>query len=161
MAMKLKKIVLSLIFSISTFALFGCSYSGLNTNNESLLEKGATYLGKNATSEIINVDSSDSWTIKNKNKDDSNYSVVSVNKTGETVGKYPVVRLVATEVNGDIKSAFAKREGREFITVIDGNEVYFRSIADENRKSIKEKMESSDDPDEYIKKISNYVFTRQ
>lgn len=159
--MKNNKIVLLFLIASITFVLFGCSSSKSNASNESILEKNATYIGKNATNEIIKVDSNDSWTIKSQSKDDSNYSVVTVSKTDEKVEKYPVIKLVVNKVSGDINSVFAKREGRNFIVVKDGNEVYFRSISDDNRKSITDKMKQVKDPDEYIKEISNYVFTKQ
>lgn len=125
------------------------------------LEKNETYIGLKATKEIIEVESDSSWKIKSANEDDTNFTVVSVEETGELIGELPVVKLIAEEVSGDISSTFAKREGRSFIYIKDGDEVFFRSIADENRESIASEIEKVDDPVEYIKEIANFKFTKQ
>lgn len=125
------------------------------------LEKGDTYIGKNATFELIEVNSSDSWTIKSQSKDDTNYTVVSVEETGEKVDKYPLIELKATEVLGDIDSRFAKREGRQFIMIQDEEGLYFKSIAEDIIKEMEDKLQKTEEKDELIKKISNFKFVRE
>ncbi|WP_260288377.1 hypothetical protein [Peribacillus aracenensis] len=125
------------------------------------LEKGATYIGKNATFELIEVNSSDSWTIKSQSEDDTNYTVVSVKETGENVGEYPIIELKATEVMGDIDSRFAKREGRQFIMIQDDEGLYFKSIAEDIIKEMEDELQKTEDKDELIKKLSNFKFVRE
>ncbi|GKU84313.1 MULTISPECIES: hypothetical protein [Niallia] len=162
--MNLKKYAISLILSLLTIiTLTACA-----TKEESktataagLLPVGDTYIGIHATNEIIHVDSPSSWTIKDEHKDDTNYNITSVEKTGEKVDKYEVYRLVAEEVYGDIESSFSKREGRNFIIVKDEDTLYFRSIADGNIEGITEKLTNAENKDAIVKKISNYSFKLQ
>lgn len=152
----LKKLLVLLLAVV----LCGCSASGSTGSSEGVLDKDTTYLGKNATKEIIEVDSGNTWTIKSENEDDTNYTVVSVEVTDEMIGDFPVVKLVAEEVNGDISSSFAKREGRSYIIAKDGDEVFFRSIAEENKESISSEMETVNDQNEYVKEIANFKFSK-
>ncbi|APC50380.1 hypothetical protein BME96_19040 (plasmid) [Virgibacillus halodenitrificans] len=150
-----KKKIIGLLAGLSIIAV-GC---GVNSENESkVLEEGKVYDGKNATHEIIEVESGSNWTVKSDKKDDSNYSVVTVDDTGEEIAGYHVINIKAEEVNGDIESSFAKREGRDFIIVSDEESVYFRSVAEENKSEIEEALKNTDNPDQHVKDISNYIF---
>lgn len=143
------------------FILAACSSNADSSSRDSeILEKGKTYYGKNATHEIIEVDSETTWTIKSDKKDDTDYSVVNVNETGEEIAGYPVIELVAEEVIGDIESRFAKREGRKFIVVSDETSVYFRSVAEENKDEIRDDLNNSDDKDRHVMDIANYIFNK-
>lgn len=153
----MKKVLSSLLILGTTISLVACSSTG--NKADSLLEKGNTYFGTHTTDEIIVVDSNDSWTIKNSSMDDSNYTVVSVTETGDKIEDYPIVELKAKEVVGDIDSSFAKREGRKFIIAKDGNDVFFRSISEDNLKGVTGKLEESEDDNEVIKDLANYFFT--
>ncbi|MFB7304577.1 MULTISPECIES: hypothetical protein [Bacillati] len=154
-----QKVLKTVVFFLLIFTLTACNSS--TSGSLTALKKGETYYGKNATFEMIEVNSNDSWTIKSKDLDDSNYTVVSVEDTGEKVDKYPVIELKATETKGDIDSRFAKKEGRKFIIVKDENEVYFRSVSESNISGIEEKLKKESDKDELIKSISNYIFARK
>ncbi|MGG4263785.1 hypothetical protein [Peribacillus simplex] len=147
-----------IILIVLVLSLSACKpESGLSTE----LEKGDTYIGKNATLELIEVNSSDSWTIKSQSKDDTNYTVVSVKETDEKVDKYPVIELKATEVMGDIDSRFAKREGRQFIMIQDEEGLYFKSIAEDIIKEMEEELQKTEEKDELIKNLSNFKFVRE
>lgn len=155
------KIALKMFLFIAlTITLYGCSATKADENPQNILKADSIYIGVNATKEIIEVDSDNTWTIKSENEDDTNFTVVSVEETGEKIGEFPVVELVAKEVNGDIESSFAKREGRMFIVVNDEDGVFFRSIADENRDSITADLEKTDDPTAHIKDIANFKFAK-
>lgn len=159
-----KKVIGFLLCLITIILLAACGSKEENTNKkqaEGLLPIGSTLLGARATNEIIHVDSANTWTVKDEHKDDTNYNITSVEKTGEKVDKYEVYRLVATEVYGDIESSFSKREGRNFIMVKDGDTYYFKSIADETKEGITEKLSLSEDKDATVKEISNYAFKLQ
>ncbi|WMX58513.1 hypothetical protein [Peribacillus sp. R9-11] len=151
-----KVLKITFLFAVF-FSLSACKSDSESSNG---LEKGATYIGKNATFELIEVNSNDSWTIKSQSEDDTNYSVVSVDKTGDTIDEYPIIELTVTEVMGDIDSRFAKREGRQFIMIQDGNDLYFKSISDEIVQEMEEKLKKTDEKDDLIKKLSNFNFVR-
>lgn len=138
------------------FLIAGCS-SDENSSAE-VLGKDKIYHGKNATHEIIEVNSGTSWTIKSDKKDDTNYSVVTVKETGEEIAGYNVINLTAEEVQGDIESSFAKREGRDFIVVSDESSVYFRSVAEENKQEIEDNLNATENKDQHIMDIANYIF---
>ncbi|TRZ39374.1 hypothetical protein CEQ21_07375 (plasmid) [Niallia circulans] len=159
-----KKVIGILMCLITVILLAACGSkeeSKSNKQAEGLLPVGSTLIGARATKEIIHVDSANTWTVKDEHKDDSNYNITSVEKTGEKVDKYEVYKLVATEVYGDIESSFSKREGRNFIIVKEGDTYYFRSIADGNIEGITENLASSEDKDATVKEISNYTFKLQ
>lgn len=144
---------------LATFLLSACNFDNSPTTNR--LEKGAVYTGENATSEIVKVDSNDSWTIKSRHQDDTNYTIVSVTDTDEEIADFPVITLKSTEVIGNINSSFSKREGRDFIMIKDGSKLYFRSISDENRDSIQGKLKKEEDKKGYLEGISNYQFNNE
>lgn len=151
----------ALLMCLMVFCIFTLAACSSSSKAPTDLKKGDTYIGKNATSEIINVKSNDSWTIKSKGKDDMNYTVATVTKTDENIGGYPVIELKTKEVKGDIDSRFVKPEGRKYIVIKDGKEVYFRSVSEDNIADIKEKLKNTKDKDAYIEGISNYIFASQ
>lgn len=155
--MKMKKVVLGLFFTFTPLILFGCTDSKASSD---ILENDSTYIGKSGTSEIIVVDSKDSWTIKDRHEDDLTYSVVKVSETDEKVDDYTVINLVATEIKGD-ETPFARREGREFIIAEDDEGLYFRTVVDDNKESLSEDLSNAEDKIEYIKDVANFRFTKQ
>lgn len=140
--------------------LTGCSSS----ESYSPLNKGSVYIGKAATNQIIEVESNNSWKIKDMNKDDSNYAVATVEKLDEKVDDFFLIELKATEIYGDVGS-FAKREGRKYILVEDNTgDLYFRWITDENIDEITSelvKKESNQEKKDYLIKGSKYEFKKQ
>lgn len=87
-----------------------------------ILNAGATYTAKNGNLTIV-VDAlnANRWTLKNNSLDDSSYVELSVNETDETIGDYPIIKLVAEKVSGDIDFEVATSSGKEYIyTKYDG-----------------------------------------
>lgn len=146
------------ILCISLVTLAACSNTTKASNNDTL-EEGAVYIGKAATNEIIEVDSPDQWTIKFQNEDDNTYSVVSVEDTDQTIGDYPVKKLVADEIYGD-SSPFAKREGRDYIITQDDEGVYFIVVSEETLEEHTEGIVNNKNPDQYIKDQAKYTFSK-
>ncbi|MDM5335799.1 hypothetical protein QUF84_00615 [Fictibacillus enclensis] len=146
------------LFTVTGLLFSSLMLAGCGSSSVAGVEKGETYMGKMATDVIIEADSNDSWTVKSKYKDDANYSVVDVKGTGDKVGDYPVINVKATKIIGDIDSQFAKREGRDFITVKDKKVLYFIAVGKENIEGIESKLKKIKDKDDYIKGLSNYKF---
>ncbi|MEY8742806.1 hypothetical protein AB9M62_25415 [Bacillales bacterium AN1005] len=161
--MHIKKKVIGILTGVSLALLLtacGSTTKSSDKKPESLLEVNSTYEGVKGTKEIIQVNSDDTWTVKDKYKDDSNYNVNTLEKTDEKVDKYTVYKIVATEVNGDIRSALSKREGRKFIIVKDGEDIYLRTVSDENTEGITDKLVDAKNKDELLIDIANYSLSR-
>ena len=152
--------ILSGLSIVLLLAACGSTTENNDKKAETLLGENSMYEGIKGTREIIQVNSDGTWTIKLKNKDDSNYNVNTIEKTGEKIDKYSVYNMVATEVNGDIRSALSRREGRKFIVVKDGEVIHLRTVGEKNTEGITDKLKEAEDKDALLTDISNYNFTK-
>lgn len=154
--MKKKRICTLFLLSALTFLLIGCSGKSVG-----ILETGKTYIGGFGTNEIIEVVEPNKWTIKNKHKDDTNYTIASISETGEKIGDYPVFRIVGEEIYGDLDSVFAEREGVDYIYVEDEEGVYFESLTKSSREELAKGLSETKDSDGYVKETALYKFKKQ
>lgn len=154
----MKKKLFPIILINVCLILGGCSTK--KDVNSGILEKGAVYIGKSGTSEIIEVESKESWKIKDRHKDNNTYSIVSVTHTGEKIGEYNIIRVIATDIVGD-NTSFADHTAQDFIVAENEEGLYFELIGDTNKESVTENLKKAENKVEYIKKIANYEFTKQ
>lgn len=152
--------ILSGVIMMLVLAACGSTTENNDKKAESLLEENSMYEGIKGTRELIQVNADGTWTVKLKNKDDSSYNINTIEKTGEKIDKYTVYNMVATEVNGDIRSALSRREGRKFIFVKDGEVIHMRTVGEKNTEGITDKLKEAEDKDALLTDISNYNFTR-
>ncbi|RBP59296.1 hypothetical protein DES36_11921 [Alkalibaculum bacchi] len=139
-----KKTFTILLLLILTFLLIGCS-----KRSAGVLETGKTYFPAKVTTneitkglttkEIIEVEDEQTWIIKDKSKDDTNYIVAKVSDTGEKIGDYNLFTLTAEEIYGDIDDSFAPREGESYVITEDEEKIYFTPV----------------NYDEYVKALEN------
>lgn len=148
-----KTITLSLLTALM-FLLVGCSGKSVG-----ILEVGETYIGASGTSEIIEVNDTNQWTIKDRFEDDTTYTIASVTETGEKIGDYPVFRITGEEIYGD-ESVFAKREGEEWIVADDEEGVYFTRIRETTRDEITKGIETAENYDLYVKEKATFKFEK-
>ena len=159
--MKQKTKMIYLILALVIVVLGGCA--GSNGSTESL-ETGSVYIGTNesATSEIIEVTSNESWTIKNKHLDDNTYSITAISDTGEKLGGYPRFELIATEIHGK-ETAYAKREGAKYLVYEDEEGLYIIHVSKgvNSPEEIEKGFEEAEDPLVYFKEKAHYSFTKR
>ncbi|KIO69700.1 hypothetical protein B4065_1366 [Caldibacillus thermoamylovorans] len=153
-----KNLFNNVVCLICVFSFLTACNSSSDSKAPEILENDSIYFGKNATHEIIQVESEKKWIVKSDLKDDSNYNVLEVKNTGEKIDKYPIINLTVTDVSGDIESSFGTREGRKFILLKESDEIHFIAAKDEYRDEIENNIEQSNDPIDYLKSISKYDF---
>lgn len=149
-----------LVITGLALSLAGCS----EANSVSELQKDAVYIGKGATDEIIEVQSKETWKVKDMYKDDSNYTIATVKELDEKVDEYPLIELTSKEIYGEV-SSFSRREGRKYILVEDElGDLYFRSISEENIDQVTEelgKRKTLEEKNDYLIEIAKFEFSKQ
>lgn len=150
--MKSKKNIFFALFLLIAMLISGCSKDGI-------LKKG-TYIGKTGTIQIIEVNSSDEWIIKERNKSDENFIVTSVTKIGEEIEGYPIIELKAKQIIGNIRDSFAPREGRQYIVAENDKEIYFMLAEEKARDEKKQDLKEAENKVEYIKEHAKFTFKK-